>query len=185
MDLSFLVKKLAKFSSNSGKVHFEGLVNLLIYISDNKTLGLNHYADMKDAPLSDLFRQAIIKTDNQLMAFSDSSWKYCPDTSRITGVYIIFYQGGSIDHGTHVPGTVAQSSAESGYNVACTAGMVLAHFSMLIHYFLNKDPDIVPEEAPLIIWDSKPVVCMANNVKDTNNTRPIARRLQFVRNGEK
>ena len=50
---------------------------------------------------------------------------------------------------------------------------------------MNKDPDIVPEEAPLIIWDSKPVVCMANNVKDTNNTRPIARRLQFVRNGEK
>ena len=50
-----------------------------------------------------------------------------------------------IDHGTHVPGPVAQSSAESEYNIACTAGMALAHFRVLIHKLLNKDPDIVPE----------------------------------------
>ena len=47
------------------------------------------------------------------MAFSDSSWKDFPDAGRSTGEYIIFYQGGTIDHGTHVPGPVAQSSAES------------------------------------------------------------------------
>ena len=45
------------------------------------------------------------------MALSDSSCKYCPDNCIITGAYIIFYQGGTIDHGTHVPGPVAQSSA--------------------------------------------------------------------------
>ena len=60
-----------------------------------------------------------------------------------------------IDHVTHVPGPVSQSSAEIEYNEACTAGMALAHFRMLIHEFLNKDPDIVPEEAPLIVLDSK------------------------------
>ena len=52
------------------------------------------------------------------MDFSDSSWQYCPDTGRITGAYIIFYQGGKIEHGTHVPVPVAQSSAESEYNAA-------------------------------------------------------------------
>ena len=57
------------------------------------------------------------------MDFSDSSWQDCPDNERSTGAYIIFYQGGPIDHGTHVPGPVAQSSAESEYNAACTAGM--------------------------------------------------------------
>ena len=46
------------------------------------------------------------------MSFSDSSWQYCPDIGRITGAYIIFCQGGPIDHGTHVPVTVAQYSAE-------------------------------------------------------------------------
>ena len=66
---------------------------------------------MNDAPLSDLLRQASIKTENQLMAFYDSSWKYFPYTGRITGAYIIFYQVGTIDYGTHVPGTVDQSSS--------------------------------------------------------------------------
>ena len=56
-----------------------------------------------------------------------------PDTGRSTGAYIIFYQGRPIDHGTHVPGPVAQSSTESAYNAACTAGMALVHFRMLIH----------------------------------------------------
>ena len=49
--------------------------------------------------------------------------------------------------------------------------MALAHFSMLINEFLNKDPDIVPEEAPLIILDSKYSMCMDKNGKDTKHTR--------------
>ena len=40
VDLSFAVHKLAKFSANTVKVNFEGLVHLLRYIRDNKTLGL-------------------------------------------------------------------------------------------------------------------------------------------------
>ena len=88
---------------------------------------------MNDAPVTDLLRQSSIKTENHLVAFSDSSWKYFPDTGRSTLAYIIFYQGGPIDHGTHVPGPVAQSSAESEYNAACTAVMALSHFRMLIH----------------------------------------------------
>ena len=35
VDLSFAVHKLAKFSVNSGKVHFEVLIHLLRYIRDN------------------------------------------------------------------------------------------------------------------------------------------------------
>ena len=111
-------------------------------------MGLKYYEDLNDAPVTDLLRQPNIKTKNHLMAFSDSSWQYCPDTGRSTGAYIILYQGGPIDHGTHVPGTVSQPSAESEYNAACTAGMALAHFRMLIHELLNKDPDMVPDEAP-------------------------------------
>ena len=101
VDLIYSVHKLAKFSENPGKVHLEGLVHLLRYIIDNKNLGLKDYAYMNDAPISDLLRQASIKTENHLMAFSDSSWQYCPETGRINVEYIIFYQGGSIYHGLH------------------------------------------------------------------------------------
>ena len=61
--------------------------------------------------------------------------------------------------------------------------MALAHFIMLIHELLNKDPDIVPEETPLILLNSKSDMCMANNVKDTKHTRHISRRMHFVSNG--
>ena len=61
---------------------------------------------MKDAPLSVLLKKPKIKTENQLMAFPDSSWKDCPYTGISTGEYIIFYQGWPIDHGTHVLGQV-------------------------------------------------------------------------------
>ena len=140
---------------------------------------------MNDAPVTDLLRQANIKTRNHLMNFYDSSWQDCSDTERSTGAYIIFYQGGPIDHGTHVSGPVAKSSAEREYNAACTAGMDLAHFRMLVHEVLNEDLYMVPKEAPLILLDGKSAMCMANNVKDTKHTRHIARRMNSVSNGEK
>ena len=143
--MSFLVQKLAKFSSNPGKVNLLGLVHLLRYIRENKALVLNYYAGMKDAHLSDLLKQAIIKTENQLMDLSDSSCQDFTDTGRITGSYIIFYQYGTIDHVTYVPEPVSKSNTENEYNAACTAEMSLENFRMLIHEMLNKDPDIVPE----------------------------------------
>ena len=146
---------------------------------------MKYYADLNDAPVTDILRQANNNTKNHLMAFSDSSWQDCTDTGRSTGAYIIFYLSGTIEHDTHVPGPVAQSSAESEYNAPCTAGMALAHFRMLVHELLNKDPDIVPKEAPLIVLDSKSDMCMAKNGKDTKHTRHISRRMHFVRNGEK
>ena len=117
------------------------------------------------------------------MAFSDSSWKDCLDTVRSTGAYIILSRW-SIDHGTHVIGTVSQSSSERDYTVAWTAGKDLAHFRMLIHEFLNKDPYIFPEEASLIILDIKSAFFMAKNIDDTKHTSYIYRRVHFVRNGE-
>ena len=74
-------------------------------------MGLKYYSYINDAPVSDLLIQASIKTENHLMDLYDSSWQDCPDTVRITGEYIIFYQGGTIDHCTHVPVPIAQSSA--------------------------------------------------------------------------
>ena len=87
------------------------MVHLLRYIRENKTLGLKYYADLNDVPVTNLLRQTNIKTDNHLMAFSDSSWQDCIDTGRSTGAYIILYQGGTIDHGKHVPGPVAKQSS--------------------------------------------------------------------------
>ena len=50
---------------------------------------------------------------------------------------------------------------------------------------MNKDPDIVPEEAPMIFLGSKSTMYMANYGKNNKHTRHIARRMHLVRNGEK
>ena len=74
MDLSFVVHKLAIFSPNPGKIHFEVLVHILRYIRENNTLGWKYYADMNYSQVSNLLRQDSIKTENNLMDFSYSSW---------------------------------------------------------------------------------------------------------------
>ena len=61
--------------------------------------------------------------------------------------------------------------------------MDLAHFRMLIHEFVNKDPDIVPEEAPLIVLASKSALWMARNGKDNKHKLHIVRSIHFVWNG--
>ena len=50
--------------------------------------------------------------------------------------------------------------------------------------FLNKDSDVVPEQLPLIILDSKSAVFMTKIGKGTKNNRHIFRRMHFVINGE-
>ena len=98
-----------KFSSNSGRVHFEGLVHLFRYIRDSKNLGLRYFSNIEDVPLSNLLRQASIINDNQLIVFPDSIWQDFLDNFRSTGAYIVFNQSVSIDHCS----TVSQLCADS------------------------------------------------------------------------
>ena len=64
--------------------------NVLIKgVTGGKPFGLKYYADLNDAPVTDILRQANNKTKNHLMDFSDSSWQYCPDTVISTGAYIM------------------------------------------------------------------------------------------------
>ena len=50
---------------------------------------------------------------------------------------------------------------------------------MLVHELLNKDPDIVSVESPLIVLDCKSAMCMDNNGKDKKHTINIARIMNF------
>ena len=170
---------MENLSSSPGKGDFEGFIYLLGYISDNKNLEIKHYAKIEDAPLSDLLRQSSIKTDNQLMVFTDSIWQDLQNYSISTTAYIVFYQGGRIDDCTHVPGIVAQYSADSGYNAAYTAGMALEYLRMLNYDLLNKEIYLFPEQSPHIILDSNSVVRMSKNCRDTKHTRQISKIIHF------
>ena len=45
--------------------------------------------------------------------------------------------------------------------------MDIEHFRILNIGLVNKDSDVVPEQAPLLILDRKSAIFMAKNVKDT------------------
>ena len=71
---------------------------------------------------------------------------------------------------------------ESEYNTECITGRDLSKFRVVNNEFLNKNLYVVPEQASLIILDSKPAVCMANGGKYTKHTRNIPRIMNFVTN---
>ena len=60
VDLCFVVHTQANVSPNPGRLHFEGLVHLLIYNSNNKKLGIKYYFRIDNAPLSNILVQARI-----------------------------------------------------------------------------------------------------------------------------
>ena len=49
---------------------------------------------------------------------------------------------------------------------------------------MNKDPEVVTEQAPLIILYGKSDLCMSNNGKDTRHTRKFSNRMHFVKNSK-
>jgi hypothetical protein len=65
-----------------------------------------------------------------MFTFCDSSWGDDHDTSRITKGFLVFYQGGNVDHSSNIPEAVAMRSAEAEYNEACMAVMATHHMHM-------------------------------------------------------
>jgi hypothetical protein len=124
----------------------------------------------------------IVPTRN-LFTFSDSSWDDDHDTSRSTGGYIIFYQGGAVDHSSNMPGPIAMSSAEAEYNECCLACMATGNMHMTVNHF-EGITEGSPEDLPVdIFMDSKSAVDMSMSFKDTKNARHIRRRFHFVKQG--
>ena len=173
-DIIFAVHKLARFMSAPGKRHFWAMVHLLHYLRDNVYVGLKYYHDMRDAPVTELLRQAELEVENSMVVFSDSSWQDCPDTGRSTGCFLTLYQGGVVDHHTHMPVPVALSSAEAEYNYACVAGMSAAHHRMLYNRLRLRDPDDNHFPVPIIL-DSQSAQAMGRSFRDTKHTRHVAR----------
>ena len=72
----------------------------------------------------------------------------------------------------------------SKYNTAVTVGMTQSYFMILNNEFMSKDPDVVLEQAPIILLDIKSAVFVANNVKVTKHAIHISKIIHLVRNGE-
>ena len=84
--------------------HIPGIIHLLRCIRDNNNLRLIYYSMIEYATLFDLLRQSVIKTYRKFIVLTYFIWLANPDTGRSKGEHILIYQGGPIDHYTHVTG---------------------------------------------------------------------------------
>ena len=118
-----------------------------------------------------------------MLVFSDSSWDDDHDTSISTECYLIFNQGGVIDHSSNMPTPIAMSSAEAEYNECCLACMATGNLHMAMNYVENIK-EVSSEDNPVdIFMANRSAVDMSVTFKDTKNTRHIRRCFPFVKQG--
>jgi hypothetical protein len=182
-DLTFGINKLAKYSRQPGERQILALIHMLKYLSYNTQLGLTYYSDITKAPVYKMLKDNNITPKRKMFTFSDSSWDDDHDTSRSTGGYLIFYQGGVIDHSSNLPIPIAMSSAEAEYNQCCLACMATGNMHMTLNHVEGIEEGSAQDHPIDIFMDNKSAVDMSVTFKDTKNSRHIRRRFHFVKQG--
>jgi hypothetical protein len=180
VSLHFAIRKLAKFMVRPGRIHFAATAHLLRHLRCNtRSGGITYYPDISQAPITKLLASIGAPTDFPIVMLTDSSWQDCPDTSRSTGCYLVFCQGGFVDGASFVPDPIALSSAEAEYQIAAFGVSGCEHTRQVFQEMHGLDADTaltIP-----IFTDSQSAMAMASSDRDTRRTRHIRRRYHYVR----
>jgi hypothetical protein len=180
VSLHFAIRKLAKFMVRPGRLHFAATAHLLRHLCCNtRSGGITYYADMSQAPVTKLLDSIGAPTAFPIVMFTDSSWQDCPDTSRSTGCYLAFCQGGIVDRASFVPSPIAVSSAEAEYQIAAFGVSGCEHTQQVFQEMHGLDADTAL--TILILTDSQSAMAMASSDRDTRRTWHIRRRYHYVR----
>jgi hypothetical protein len=87
--------------------------------------------------------------------------------------------GGIVDHSSNMPNLVALLSAEADYNEGCIAFMAASHLRMLLCELENVSEETM--EPVTIYFDSKSMIAMGLNYKDTKHILHIMHQYHYVR----
>ena len=181
--LHFAVTKLAKFNNLPGRKHFKAVHHLLRHLRcHHQNFGIRYYSEVKRSPIYKLVKEnTSARPYAPLIMFVDSSWQDCPDTSRSTGCFLLYQQGGIVDGGSFVPNPIALSSAEAEYNALAYAMQKTVNTRQILHEMHGNHPD-TPLNIPFLC-DSESALIIADNNRDTKRTRHIQRRIHYDRDG--
>ena len=102
-DIAYAVSELAKFASDPGQAHWEGLTQIIRYLEGTNGMGICYEGNAK----------------SELLGYVDASYARCPDTrrSRYGGIFLM--NNGPVDWRSKMQQIVALSSMESEYIGAC------------------------------------------------------------------
>jgi hypothetical protein len=94
------------------------------------------------------------------------------------------YMGSVVKHSSNMPNPVALSNSEAEYNEACLACMLTAHLKQFLEDLELPFEDGKKSKKPIQIFiDNRSAVDMSTSFKDTQRTRDMLRRYQYVREG--
>jgi hypothetical protein len=118
-----------------------------------------------------------------MFTFSDSSCDYDHYTSRSTGGFLIFYQGGVVDHSSNMPDLVAMSRAEAEYNEACIVCMSTRHMHMTLNHIDDINHGSPADKTIHIYIDNRSALDISITFKYTTNARHVYHRFHFLKQG--
>jgi hypothetical protein len=108
-DLAHAVGYLSRFSNNPGVEHWNAVLHVIRYIKGTLDYGLFYSSSPANV--------------NGFMAYTDSDWGACVETSRSTMGYAFILSGAAISWSSHLQSRVASSSTDAEYigigNVLC------------------------------------------------------------------
>ena len=173
----FAIRKLCKFMSMPGRIHFQAALHLLHHFRCHPPKPLIYYRDVSKSPLARLTKE-IKDFDGELtyVVFADSAHADC-DEGRSTCCDLQVFQGGIIDHISWVPNPVPLSTAESESN-CYSAAIARSRFPFkAICNILYGNPNY-DYTIPIFV-DSSAAIAMNTTDKPTKRTRHIESRYWY------
>ena len=177
-DISPAVIKLAQYSNNPAKIHYQSLRILMKYLALTKTRGIYFWRNKLVPDLPKIQAEPCISTSDItddiphtkqpriIHGYVDSDWGSDRSHRRsVTGIAIML-GGGVICYKTKYQPTVALSSTEAEFAAACEAGKQILYLRSIL-FELGY-----PQYLPTILYeDNKGALHMANASRPTKRTR--------------
>ncbi|XP_059222004.1 uncharacterized protein LOC131996385 [Stomoxys calcitrans] len=98
-DISYEVNILSRFSTNSGRAHWEAVKHVMRYLKGTATVGLEYKFDV----------------ESSVVGYCDADWAGNIDDRQSTTGYIFMCQSAAISWSTKKQKTVAPSSTEAEF----------------------------------------------------------------------
>nr|ABF94929.1 retrotransposon protein, putative, Ty1-copia subclass [Oryza sativa Japonica Group] len=161
-DISFVVSKLSRFTSNPGDNHWRALERVMRYLKGTVELGL-HYTGYPAV----------------LEGYSDSNWISDVDEIKATSGYVFTLGGGAVSWRSCKQTILTRSTMEAELTALDTATVEAEWLRDLL-----MDLPIVEKPVPAIVMncDNQTVIVKVNSSKDNmKSSRHVKRRLKSVR----
>jgi hypothetical protein len=179
-DISPAIIKLAQYSNNPAKCHYQAAKKLCEYLYVTRDKGIYYWRpepreDLPDEPLPETvtteerlreFPQ-VIRPD-ELIGGGDSTWGSDRKHRRSTSGIVFLFAGGAIYYKTCIQAVIALSSTEAEFYTMADAGKIAIYLRSIL-----DEIGFTQESPTTIMADNRGAMCIANAQHPSRRTRHV------------